>query len=110
MPDLPSDGCVTVTPRRASEMRAREVKRKLHVRFTPESRHVQRTRPCLLRANSGHQWSETAVPDEILRQGTQRQHHKAHGDHACEADEIDGIKGSPHGADHSLQSRVPLKV
>ena len=25
MPDLPSDGCVTVTPRRAGEMRAREL-------------------------------------------------------------------------------------
>src|SRR4029077_7855131 len=27
---------------------------KRHVRFTPESGHVQRTRPCLLCANSGH--------------------------------------------------------
>jgi len=25
-----------------------------HVRFTPESGHVRRTRPCLLWANSGH--------------------------------------------------------
>src|SRR5262245_18998687 len=25
-----------------------------HVRFTPESRHVQRTGSCLLRANRGH--------------------------------------------------------
>jgi hypothetical protein len=25
-----------------------------HVRFAPESRHVQRSSPCLLRANSGH--------------------------------------------------------
>ena len=28
--------------------------RKNHVRFTPESGHVQRTRPCLLWAISGH--------------------------------------------------------
>jgi hypothetical protein len=27
---------------------------KAHVRFTPESRHVQRTNGCLLWANSGH--------------------------------------------------------
>src|SRR5262245_43693656 len=27
---------------------------KRHVRFTPESGHVQRNRACLLRANSGH--------------------------------------------------------
>jgi hypothetical protein len=27
---------------------------KSHVRFTPESRRVRRTRSCLLRANSGH--------------------------------------------------------
>ena len=34
---------------------------------------------------------------EMLGQGPQGQEHKAHGDHACEADEIDGVKGHPHG-------------
>jgi len=56
------------------------------------------------------------VPGEISRQRSQGQEHKAHGDHACKTDEIDGVKGNPHGcsprdiADYSLQSKVPLKV
>jgi hypothetical protein len=31
-----------------------DISRKRHVRFTPESGHLQRNSPCLLWANSGH--------------------------------------------------------
>ena len=38
-------------------VKSRHVQRKKHVRFTPESRHVQRNSACPLCANSGHEAS-----------------------------------------------------
>ena len=38
---------------------------KNHVRFTPESRHLQRNGACLLRANSGHRGIHSITPSAM---------------------------------------------
>jgi hypothetical protein len=43
-----------------------------HVRFTPGSGHVQRTRPCLLWAKSGHPDRLSAASDVLSKAGVLR--------------------------------------
>ena len=53
------------------------LRRKSHVRFTPESGHVQRSRSCLLWARSGHRWhysiTSSARPTSVLDTGNGRE-------------------------------------